>query len=138
MDVPTIDAVLFADTKRSTVDIVQAAGRALRTAEGKRMGYIIVPVLVDEDDHDATDKAFQDILMTLRAMASNDDRIIDYFRSISQGMRPSKSNSIFDFNVPDPIKVKLHDFIENIETQSWHRLAKLSWMPFEEARGFVR
>ena len=64
VDVPTIDAVLFADTKRSTVDIVQAAGRALRTAEGKKRGYIIVPVLVDEDDPEATDKAFQDILMT--------------------------------------------------------------------------
>jgi predicted helicase len=137
VDVPTIDAVLFADTKRSTVDIVQAAGRALRTAEGKKRGYIIVPVLVDEDDPDAADKAFQDVLMTLRAMASNDDRIIDYFRSVSQGKRPSKSDSIIDFVVPDPIKVRLGDFIENIETQSWHRLAKLSWMPFQLARAFV-
>ena len=138
VDVPTIDAVLFADTKRSTVDIVQAAGRALRTAEGKKMGYIVIPVLVDEEDPEAADKAFQDILMTLRAMASNDDRIIDYFRRVSQGKRPSKSNSIIDFVIPDPIKVRLGDFVENIETQSWHRLAKLSWMPFEEARKFAR
>lgn len=102
VDVPAIDAVLFADTKRSTVDVVQAAGRALRPADGKKRGYIVVPVLVDEDDPEATDKAFQDILMTLRAMASNDDRIIDYFRSISQGKRPSKSDSIIDFIVPSP------------------------------------
>ncbi|UCG22522.1 MAG: hypothetical protein JSU80_09425, partial [Deltaproteobacteria bacterium] len=33
VDVPAIDAVLFADTKRSAVDIVQASGRALRPAE---------------------------------------------------------------------------------------------------------
>ena len=76
--------------------------------------------------------------MTLRAMASNDDRIIDYFRSISQGKRPSKSDSIIDFVVPDPIKVNLTDFVDNIETQAWHRLAKLSWMPFEEARIFAQ
>jgi superfamily II DNA or RNA helicase len=138
VDVPTIDAVLFADTKRSTVDIVQAAGRALRPAQGKKMGYIVVPVLVDENDPKATDKAFQDILVTLRAMASNDDRIIDYFRSVSQGKRPSKSESIIDFDVPDPIQIKLEDFIDNIETQTWHRLARLSWMPFEEAREFAR
>ncbi|MDA8909055.1 hypothetical protein N9I65_02650, partial [bacterium] len=86
----------------------------------------------------ATDKAFQDILMTLRAMASNDDRIIDYFRSISQGKRPTKSDSIVDFEVLDSVKIRLDDFIENVETQVWHRLAKISWRPFEEAREFVR
>lgn len=138
IDIPTIDAVLFADTKRSTIDIVQAAGRALRPAVGKRMGYIVVPVLVDENDPAAIDKAFQDVLMTLRAMASNDERIIDYFRSISEGERPSRSDSIVEFDVPDPIRVKLDNFVESIETQTWHRLAKLSWRPFEEAREVCR
>ena len=138
VDVPKIDAVLFADTKRSTVDIVQAAGRALRLSDGKNRGYIIVPVLVDEDDPDAADKAFQDILMTLRAMASNDDRIIDYFRSISRGKRPSKSDSIVDFEIPDPIKIAFDDFVGSIETKMWHRLAKISWMPFEQASAFAR
>jgi hypothetical protein len=57
-----------------------------------------------EDDPDATDKASHDILMTLRAMASTDDRIIDYFRSVGQGKRPSKPDSIVDFIVPDPIR----------------------------------
>ena len=45
-----IDSVLFAEPKRSTVDIVQAIGRALRTADSKKMAYIVVPVFVDEDD----------------------------------------------------------------------------------------
>lgn len=138
VDVPTIDAVLFADTKRSTVDIVQAAGRALRRAPNKKMGYIIVPTLVDEDDPEAADKAFQDILMTLRAMASNDDRIIDYFRSVNHGERLSRSDSILEFVVPDSIKVRMADFVASVETQSWHRLARLSWMPFDEARACVR
>ncbi len=47
VDVPNIDCVLFADPKRSTIDIVQAVGRALRTYEGKQLGYVIVPVLLD-------------------------------------------------------------------------------------------
>lgn len=53
VDVPSIDAVLFADPKRSTIDIVQAAGRALRTSPGKKLGYIVVPVLIDEDGRHA-------------------------------------------------------------------------------------
>ena len=39
--------------------------------------------------------------------------------------------------MPDPVNIRLGDFIDNIETQSWHRLAKLSWMPFDEARKFA-
>ena len=54
------------------------------------------------------------------------------------GKRPKKSDSIIDFNVPDPVRVKLDQFVEEIETKAWHRLAKLSWMPFEEARDFAR
>lgn len=48
VDVPSIDCVLFADPKQSTVDIVQAVGRALRPNKGKKFGYIIVPIILDE------------------------------------------------------------------------------------------
>ena len=88
VDVPDIDGVLFADPRRSAVDIVQAVGRALRPATGKAFGYVIVPILHDAD---ATEKdicesgAFQEVLTTLRALGANDDRIIEYFRAVSQG-----------------------------------------------------
>ena len=35
--------------KQSRIDIVQAAGRALRTYPGKKCGYIVVPLVVPED-----------------------------------------------------------------------------------------
>ena len=47
VDVPDIDCVLFADPKKSTIDIVQAVGRALRIKEGKKFGYVIVPVIIE-------------------------------------------------------------------------------------------
>ena len=46
VDIPAIDCVLFADPKQSVVDIVQAAGRALRRAPGKEFGYILLPLVV--------------------------------------------------------------------------------------------
>jgi predicted helicase len=46
VDVPAIDCVLFADPKQSRVDIVQAAGRALRRYPGKDCGYILLPLVV--------------------------------------------------------------------------------------------
>ena len=41
-----IDCVSFVDSKKSTVDIVQAAGRAMRQSKetGKLNGYIVLPV----------------------------------------------------------------------------------------------
>jgi len=47
VDVPVVDAVYFADPKDSTVDIIQAVGRALRkkTFEQKT-SYILIPVIL--------------------------------------------------------------------------------------------
>ena len=46
VDIPSVDCVLFADPKQSVVDIVQAAGRAMRPHPGKQFGYIVVPIIV--------------------------------------------------------------------------------------------
>src|SRR4051812_12428743 len=46
VDIPAIDCVLFANPKQSVIDIVQAAGRALRRADGKEFGYILLPLVV--------------------------------------------------------------------------------------------
>src|SRR5262249_26058022 len=47
INIPEFDCVLFADPKKSAVDIVQAVGRALRRHRGKRLAYVIVPVILD-------------------------------------------------------------------------------------------
>src|SRR5262249_12595349 len=49
VDIPAIDCVMFADTKQSNVDIIQAAGRALRRCSGKELGYILLPLIVPND-----------------------------------------------------------------------------------------
>ena len=49
VDIPEVDAILFADPKHSKVDIVQAAGRAMRVSKNKKFGYIILPVVLDEE-----------------------------------------------------------------------------------------
>ncbi len=136
VDVPGIDCVLFADPKRSTVDIVQAVGRALRPAPGKDLGYVVIPVLVD-DLGTPEQTPFDSVLMVLRALAANDERIVEYFRTVSQG-RQYAGRSPVEFAVPDGVEIDADEFVKAIELQAWSRLAKLSWRPFEEAREFVR
>jgi predicted helicase len=142
VDVPDIDCVMFADPRRSAVDIVQDVGRALRPAPGKKMGYVIVPILHDanaEPDEILDSEDFKEILTTLRALAANDDRIIEYFRTISEGKRRTGGGVVeFDLNERLAKRIDLEQFARDIDLRCWDRLAKLSWRPFEEARSFVR
>ena len=140
VDVPNIDCVLFADPKKSTVDIVQAIGRALRVAKEKKFGYVLIPVLVDREQTDRKalqKKAFESVLIVLRALAANDERIVEYFRTISQGQRRSPGRDPFVIDVPQGVEIDAQEFVDSVELRLWSRLAKLSWRPFEEAREFV-
>lgn len=46
VDVPALDAVIFASARDSQVDVVQSVGRVMRSFHGKKFGYIIVPVVL--------------------------------------------------------------------------------------------
>ncbi len=79
IDVPALDAVLFMSPRNSQVDIVQAVGRAMRKAEGKQYGYIILPIAVPAgvDPAKALDdnERFAVVWSVLRALRSHDDRL---------------------------------------------------------------
>lgn len=47
VDVPALDAIIFYDTHYSLVDIIQAVGRVMRRSPGKKLGHIIIPIVVD-------------------------------------------------------------------------------------------
>ena len=140
VDVPSIDCVLFADPKKSKVDIVQAVGRALRPAQGKKLGYVILPVLHDEDSGDLKDSgAFKEVIEMLAKLASQDERIIDEFRAISQGRVPAGSSRVrFEFGERISASLDIARFTSELQIKCWSRLAKLSWRPFDEARRFAR
>ncbi|SUB00844.1 Hef nuclease [Pannonibacter phragmitetus] len=44
VDVPALDAIMFLHPRKSQIDVVQSVGRVMRRAEGKKMGYVILPV----------------------------------------------------------------------------------------------
>ena len=41
---PALDAIMFLHPRKSQIDVVQSVGRVMRKAEGKKMGYVILPV----------------------------------------------------------------------------------------------
>ena len=141
IDVPNIDCVLFADPRKSKVDIVQAVGRALRKKDGKEFGYVILPVFTNSTTKEEIIESaeFKEILSTLRALASNDERIIEYFKDISKGKIANKKDSLIQFDIDVQIADLLNEkeLIDTIQLTTWNKLAKLSWMPFDEARKYI-
>jgi hypothetical protein len=48
IDIPMVDAVSFFERRSSVRDVNQVVGRAVRTAEGKDAGYVLMPVYFEE------------------------------------------------------------------------------------------
>ena len=93
IDVPALDAVLFMSERKSIVDVVQAVGRAMRRAEGKTYGYIVLPVAVPagEDPARVLDSggAFDVVWSVLRALRSHDDRLDAEINQIDLNQTPT-------------------------------------------------
>jgi superfamily II DNA/RNA helicase len=144
VDVPNIDCVLFADPRKSTVDIVQAVGRALRKKDGKQFGYVILPVFTESKSKEEIIESaeFKEVLSTLRALASNDERIIEFFKDKSKnaGSASSSKDDLVQFDIDAEIigSIKEKELMSSLQLRVWDKLAKLSWMSFEEAREYVR
>jgi superfamily II DNA or RNA helicase len=138
VDVPNIDCIVYADPRKSKVDIVQALGRALRKKEDKEWGYVVLPVIYNAESHEIDNENFQEILSVVRGLASNDERIVDYFKDQADPTKATKkSGQQFQLQV-------LTEFMDEMELSSqlhirlWDHLSRFSWIPFEEAKKIVR
>ena len=83
-DSPSLSAVAFLEPRKSPIDVVQAVGRAMRTSEGKRMGYIICPILfppaADPEkwlSASSPEEGWQELGQILLALRAHDQRIED-------------------------------------------------------------
>ena len=97
VDVPSLDAVLFLSARDSEVDVVQSVGRVMRTAPGKKYGYIIIPVIVpaSEKAEDAlnNNERFKVVWKILNALRAHDDRFNAMVNKI-QFNTPQKGKSL--------------------------------------------
>ena len=93
IDVPALDAVLFMSPRNSQVDIVQAVGRAMRKAEGKSYGYIVLPVAVPAGVNPSAaldqEERFAAVWSVLRALRSHDDRLEAEINQIDLNNEPT-------------------------------------------------
>ena len=146
VDVPNVDAVLFADPRKSLIDIVQAVGRALRKNRDKpdKTGYVLLPILVEDGqslDEFLNSTAFKEVGRVLATLSTHDERIAEEFR-VSEGggvdRPPSESRLVFAGDVPAGVRVNAAEFAAKCRAKVWERVGRVNWRPFAEARAWVR
>ena len=90
-DSPSLSAVAFLEARKSPIDVVQAVGRAMRTAPGKELGYIVCPILVPPSadpekwlSTSAPEEGWQELGQILLALRAHDRRIEENLEELLQ------------------------------------------------------
>ena len=79
VDVPALDAIMFMHPRKSQIDVVQSVGRVMRRADGKKLGYVILPVAIPPNV--AAEEALNDneryqvVWQILNALRAHDERL---------------------------------------------------------------
>ena len=142
VDLPAIDCVCFTDPKRSKVDIVQAAGRALRLSPGKKFGYILIPIFIpaDQDPETASkDNAFEEVVATVGALSTQDTRIAEYLRAITEGRKPTGGSPV-DGKITVNVLTKIDPDLFNkaIQLKIWDKIARVNYRSYEQAKKYAQ
>ena len=90
-DSPSLSAVAFLEARKSPIDVIQAVGRAMRTAPGKEYGYIICPIQIPPSANPETwlqssdmAEGWQELGQILLALRAHDQRIEDNLAGLLQ------------------------------------------------------
>lgn len=106
IDIPSVDAIAFADPTRSIIRCSQALGRSLRLDVSGKIARLIIPVYVPPgaDPEDILGTAFEPVWAIASALASHDHRILERLPDKSNRLAAETSQVIdhrwhFDFTV---------------------------------------
>ena len=90
-DSPSLSAVAFLEARKSPIDVIQAVGRAMRTAPNKEMGYIICPIIIPPNKDaeqwlmtSGPEDGWQELGQILLALRAHDSRIEDNLSELLQ------------------------------------------------------
>jgi predicted helicase len=90
VDVPALDAIMFLHPRKSQIDVVQAVGRVMRRAEGKRLGYVILPIGVpagvEPEEALNNNEKYKVVWQILNALRSHDERLDATINKIGLGV----------------------------------------------------
>lgn len=141
VDVPAVDVVLFADKKRSRVDIVQAIGRCLRKSPetGKKFGYVVVPFVFDSkaSPEKLLKSDYADVIKTMRILSLYDKTFAEDIKFQAKTGKSHNGKVEIEFVNTDKI-IDIEKVKSAIRIQNFKSVGPLNWMSYDEAEKYVR
>lgn len=135
VDVPAVDAVVFSDPRYSTVDIIQAIGRAVRLGgRPDKIATIIVPILAEpgiDVETALSGSAYAPVWQVMQALRSHDDELAAELDKLRRhGIGPGGRQRVARWLQVDGI-----DIDENFVNAITVRLIKSATAAWEEFYG---
>ena len=103
-DSPSLSAVAFLEPRKSPIDVIQAVGRAMRTAPGKSKGYIICPIVFPPNadaeswlSNSSPEEGWQELGQILLALRAHDQRIEENLAGLLQLYAPKVPEKVHTF-----------------------------------------
>ena len=103
-DSPSLSAVAFLEPRKSPIDVIQAVGRAMRTAPGKSIGYIICPIVFPPNadaetwlSNSSPEEGWQELGQILLALRAHDQRIEENLAELLQLYVPKDPEKVHTF-----------------------------------------
>ena len=141
IDVPSLDAVMFLHPRKSQVDVVQAVGRVIRKQEGKKYGYVILPVVIPAGkspeealNDNQTYKVVWQVLNALRSHDSDFDTMVnnlelnknkpDKIKVLGVGFGSEKEEKEVEEKTDTQIRLNLQYSIEEIEEKIYAKIVE--------------
>lgn len=145
VDVPSVDMVALLSSRKSRVDIVQAAGRAMRKSDSanKTHGFILVPLFVELEAGESIEEAvsrtgFDDVWAVLHALQEHDDVLNQIIQSMQEqrGEKSGFDDSRFRERVEILAPIELKQLRQYITTACVEALADHWNLRFGELKAF--
>ncbi len=117
VDVPALDAVIFFKPKYSQIDIVQSVGRVMRKSDGKKFGYVILPIAIKPGELPGTEldknKEYKSVWEVLQALRSHDDNFNATINSLDFNEKSDKVRVVAGKN--------LREYLTDEEIDQWEQ-----------------
>jgi predicted helicase len=122
VDVPALDAIMFLHPRKSQIDVVQSVGRVMRRAEGKKMGYVILPVGVPAgvppEQALNDNERYRVVWQILNALRAHDERFDSTINKMSLGQDISDTIEIVGINADSEELRSVTSVVENLPNKT--------------------
>lgn len=122
VDVPALDAIMFLHPRKSQIDVVQSVGRVMRRAEGKKMGYVILPVGVPAgvppEQALNDNERYRVVWQILNALRAHDERFDSTINKMSLGQDISDTIEIVGINADSEELRSVTAVVENLPSKT--------------------